>query len=58
MILLADKDPNEDMLLRLQKEIGDQFNIKSPAVCFAKLLDLAKERLTEIQSEYDLGNSK
>ncbi len=58
VILLADREPNEELLLRLQKEIGDQFNIKSPAVCFAKLLDLAKERLTEIQKENDLGNSK
>lgn len=57
VILLADRDPNEEMLLRLQKGIGDQFNIKSPAVCFAKLLDLAKERLIEIQKENDLDDN-
>lgn len=58
IVLIADHEPNEEMLLKLQKEIGDQFNIKSPAICFSKLLDLAKERLTEIQKDNDLGNSE
>lgn len=57
VILLADREPNEEMLLRLQKEIGDQFNIKSPSICFTKLLDLAKERLTEIQKDNDLDDN-
>ncbi|MBO8460141.1 MAG: ParB-like nuclease domain-containing protein [Bacteroidetes bacterium] len=50
IVLLADQEPHEEILLKLQKEIGDQFNIKSPSICFAKLLELAKERLTEIQN--------
>lgn len=58
VILLADQNPNEQMLLRLQKDIGDKFNIKSPSICFAKLLDLAKERLTQINNDNDLGDSK
>lgn len=57
VILLADQDPHEEMLLRLQKEIGDHFNIKSPSICFSKLLDLAKERLNEIQKENDLDDN-
>lgn len=57
VILLADQDPHEEMLLRLQKEIGDHFNIKSPSICFSMLLDLAKERLNEIQKENDLDDN-
>lgn len=49
IILLADQNPNEKLLLGLQKEIGDKFNIKSPSITFAKLLELAKERLTEME---------
>ena len=57
VVLLAEQEPNEALLLKLQKEIGDQFNIKSPSICFAKLLDLAKERLTEIQKDNDLDDN-
>lgn len=49
-LILADQT-NEMLLLKLQQEIGNQFNIKSPAITFAKLLELANERLTEIKSE-------
>ena len=38
-------------LLKLQQDIGNQFNIKSPSITFAKLLELAKERLDEIKED-------
>lgn len=57
-VILANEEENEMLLLKLQKEIGSQFNIKSPGVSFAKLLELANERLMEIQNDNDLGNSK
>lgn len=57
-VIIANEEENEMLLLKLQKEIGSQFNIKSPNVSFAKLLELAYERLMEIQSGNDLGNSK
>lgn len=50
-LVLAEQDGNEKMLLQLQSEIGSQFDIKSPAITFAKLLELAYERLEEIKSE-------
>ncbi|MCM1361747.1 MAG: ParB/RepB/Spo0J family partition protein [Clostridiales bacterium] len=50
VIILAD-DVNEQLLLKLQKDIGSQYNIKSPTIAFSKLLELAKERLTQIQDE-------
>ncbi len=50
-LVLAHEEDNEMMLLKLQQDIGSQFNIKSPSITFAKLLELAKERLTEIQEE-------
>lgn len=56
-LILADQS-NEMLLMKLQQEIGKQYDIKSPAITFAKLLELASERLTEIQKEHDLGNSK
>lgn len=49
VILLADQEPNERVLLGLQKEIGDKFDIKSPSITFAKLLELAQERLKELE---------
>ena len=57
LILASEKD-NERLLLKLQTEIGKQYNIKSPSITFAKLLELAKERLTEIRKGDDLVNSK
>lgn len=57
IVLLADQNPNEELFLKLQKEIGDQMRIKSPTITFAKLLELANERLTEIKKENDLGIS-
>ena len=49
-LILADLS-NEMLLMKLQQEIGKQYDIKSPAITFAKLLELAAERLTEIQNE-------
>ena len=56
-LILADQT-NEDLLMKLQSEIGKEYDIKSPTIAFAKLLELAKERLIEIQNDHDLGNSK
>lgn len=56
-LIIADQT-NEDLLMKLQSEIGKEFDIKSPAIIFAKLLELAKERLMQIQNDHDLGNSK
>lgn len=50
-LVLASQEDNEKLLLKLQQEIGSQYNIKSPAITFAKLLQLARERLTEIKEE-------
>lgn len=57
-LILANKNKNEKLLLKLQTEIGKQYDIKSPSITFSKLLELAKERLTEIRKEDDLVNSK
>lgn len=48
-LILASQEENEMILLKLQKEIGSQFNIKSPSITFAKLLELANERFKEIK---------
>lgn len=56
-LILADQT-NEELLMKLQSEIGKQYDIKSPAIAFAKLLELANERLTEIRKDNDLGDSK
>ena len=48
-LILASEKENEKLLLTLQTEIGKQYDIKSPSITFAKLLELAKERLTEIR---------
>lgn len=50
-LILASEKENEKLLLTLQTEIGKQYDVKSPSVSFAKLLELAKERLTEIRKE-------
>lgn len=56
-LILADQT-NEGLLMKLQSEIGKQYDIKSPTITFAKLLELANERLTEIQKDNDLGSSE
>ena len=53
-LILANEKENEKLLLKLQAEIGKQYNIKSPSIMFAKLLELGKERLMEIRKEDDL----
>ena len=50
-LILASQEENEMLLLKLQQEIGNQFNIKSPSITFAKLLQLARERLDEIKED-------
>lgn len=57
-LILASEKENEKLLLKLQTEVGKQYDIKSPSITFAKLLELAKERLTEIHKEDDLVGSK
>ncbi len=57
-LVLAHQEDNEMALLKLQQEIGNQYNIKSPSITFAKLLELANERLTEIRDNNDLERSK
>ena len=57
-LILANEKENERLLLQLQTEIGKQYDIKSPSISFAKLLELASERLTEIKKCNDLVNSK
>ena len=57
-LILANEKENERLFLKLQTEIGKQYEIKSPSICFAKLLELASERLTEIKEGNDLVNSK
>lgn len=49
-VILASQEENEMLLLKLQQDIGSQFNIKSPSITFAKLLQLASERLNEIRN--------
>jgi len=58
VIILAEQKPNEERLLKMQTEIGKEFNIKSPSITFAKLLELATERLNEIRKNDDMGDSK
>ena len=50
-LILAHQEDNEMLLLKLQQEIGNPYNIKSPSITFAKLLELAKERLEEIKED-------
>lgn len=50
-VLILSDQTNELPLLKLQQEIGNQYNIKSPSITFAKLLELAKERLDDIKEE-------
>lgn len=57
-LILANEKENERLLLKLQTEIGKQYDIKSPSISFAKLLELASERLIEIKKGNDLVNSK
>lgn len=58
VVILTEQEGNEMALLKLQSEIGKEYNIKSPSITFAKLLQLASERLKQIQGGDDLGNSK
>lgn len=50
-LILATEEDNEKSLLKLQQEIGKEFNIKSPSITFAKMLELANERLTQLREE-------
>lgn len=48
-LILATEEDNEKLLLKLQQEIGKKYGIKSPSITFAKLLELASERLLELK---------
>jgi hypothetical protein len=55
-VILAEDD-NEFLFMKLQTEVGKEYNIKSPSTTFAKILELAAERLQQIQNGDDLGSS-
>lgn len=60
-LILVSEEDNEKTLLKLQQEIGKQYGIKSPSITFAKLLELASERLIEIkegEKENDMEHNK
>ena len=60
-LVLASDEDNEKTLLKIQQDIGKEFGIKSPSITFAKLLELASERLTEIrkgEKENDMEHNK
>lgn len=45
LVILANQDNNEDMLMSLTKEISKKYNIKSANISFSKILMLAKKAL-------------
>lgn len=45
IIILANQDNTEDILLKLNGEISKKYNIKSTNVSFCKILELAKKQL-------------
>lgn len=49
-LILASAQDNERRFLDIQKSISQQFDMKSPSIAFGKLLDLASERLSQINS--------
>ena len=56
-LILAQQEDNEYLFMKLQTEVGKEYNIKSPSTTFAKILELAAERLNQIQNGDDLGSS-
>lgn len=58
-VILANQEENEMLFLKIQQEISKEYNIKSSRMCFARMLELASERLRQIKnSNNDLGDSK
>lgn len=49
-LILASAQDNERRFLDIQKSISQQFDMKSPSIAFGKLLDLASERLSQINN--------
>lgn len=45
MVVLADGDPAEEMMLQLLKEVRDRYDIKSSSTAFCKILELAQEQM-------------
>lgn len=45
VVILANQDNTEDILLGLTKQVGDKYSIKSSSICFSKVLLLAKKAL-------------
>lgn len=54
-VILADENPNEDLYLRMNKELRDTLNIKSSSVAFTTILKMAREQLKGMG--YDLDNN-
>ena len=55
VVMIADSDPSEELLLKLQKELRSTLNIKSASVAFATILKLAREQLKAMG--YDLDSN-
>ena len=55
VVIIADSDPSEDLLLKLNKDLRSGLNIKSSSVAFTTILKLAREQLKSMG--YDLDNN-
>ncbi len=45
MVILADGEPAEEMMLALLKEVRERYDIKSSSTAFCKILELAQEQM-------------
>lgn len=45
MVVLADGEPAEGMMLELLKEVRARYDIKSTSIAFSKILELAKQQM-------------
>lgn len=45
MVVLADGEPAEEMMLALLKEVRERYDIKSSSTAFCKILELAQEQM-------------
>lgn len=55
VVMIADSDPSEELLLKLNKELRSTLNIQSSSVAFATILKLAREQLKAMG--YDLDSN-
>ena len=58
VVLMAENEPNEELYLKLSKEISKNLDIRSSNIVFQKILELALMQIGEVMENFEKTGKK